>query len=99
MRRIHIALAVDDLTATIEDYTRRLGAPPVVVIPDRYALWRTEEVNLSVTAPRTGERLRHLGFEDDRVTAMTADTDGNGLTWESFTAEQQDAEINEVYGR
>jgi hypothetical protein len=43
-------LAVDDLDATIRDYSERLGADPVAVVPGKYALWRTAEVNLSVTA-------------------------------------------------
>ena len=96
---LHIALAVDDLDATILDYCERLGADPLVIVPGRYALWRTEEVNLSVScdAPQ-GQRLRHLGFEDDAVGAKTKNPDVNGLTGESFTAAQQDAEIDRTYG-
>jgi catechol 2,3-dioxygenase-like lactoylglutathione lyase family enzyme len=99
VRRIHVALAVDDLNATIRDYTERLGAAPIVVVPGKYALWRTPEVNLSVNSDRTQtERLRHIGFEDDQVTETTRSTDVNGLMWETFNPDQQDHEIAEVYG-
>ena len=98
MTKIHIALAVDDLDATIEDYSRRLHADPVTVAPDRYALWRTPVLNLSVTVtPGAGQRLRHLGFEDDAL-EPGEDTDVNGIVWERFSAAAQAAEIAAVYG-
>jgi hypothetical protein len=99
MRRLHIALAVDDLDATIHDYSQRLGAAPVAVVAGVYALWRTAEVNLSVNCdPSSTERLRHLGVENDAVESKTVSTDVNGLVWESFTAAQQDEEIIRAYG-
>lgn len=99
MRRIHVALAVDDLEATITDYTTRLGAPPVAVVTGKYALWRTADVNLSVNADiSTTTRLRHLGFEDDDVATKSETTDVNGITWESFSSTWQDKGIVEVYG-
>jgi len=56
-------------------------------------------VNLSVrVVAGGGERLRHLGFEDEDAEAMTASTDVNGLVWEHFSAEQQAGEIEAVYG-
>ena len=63
MHRIHIALGVDDLDATIRDDTDQLGVGPIVVVPGTDALWRTAEANLSVSSEvgRT-ERLRHIGF-------------------------------------
>jgi catechol 2,3-dioxygenase-like lactoylglutathione lyase family enzyme len=101
MRRLHVALAVDDLDATIRDYRERLGADPVAVVPGTYALWRTPEVNLSVNAvagPGVVQRLRHLGFEDDTAPAASESVDVNGITWEAFNAAWQDAGIVEVYG-
>lgn len=99
MRRIHIALAVDDLAATVADYTARLGAEPVAVVAGTYALWRTDEVNLSVNADApTDQRLRHLGFEDDAVTDQAEDHDVNGILWESFHPDWQDEGIVRVYG-
>ncbi|HEV8116361.1 MAG TPA: VOC family protein [Acidimicrobiales bacterium] len=99
MRRIHIALAVDDLQRSIDDYSERLGAEAAVIVPGRYALWRTPEVNLSVSLrPGGAERLRHLGFEDDEADAATETSDVNGIVWEHFTAAQQASEIEDVYG-
>ena len=98
-RRLHVALAVDDLDATIRDYSGRLGAQPVAVVPGKYALWRTSEVNLSVNCDVAGsERLRHLGFEDDAVSTKSETTDVNGLLWESFNAQWQDEGIVKIYG-
>lgn len=99
MRRLHVALAVDDLETTIQDYSRRLGARPVAVVPGRYALWRTAEVNLSVNAGGgTGFGLRHLGFEDDAAAAKSESIDVNGLMWEEFNCDFQDQAIVDVYG-
>ena len=99
MRRIHIALAVDSLDDTIVDYTRRLGAEPVAVVPGKYALWRTPEVNLSINADvGSDQRLRHLGFEDDTVAEKTEDHDVNGIMWEAFTSAWQDEGLVRVYG-
>lgn len=99
MRRIHVALSVHDLEATIADYSVRLGAPPVAVVPGTYALWRAPEVNLSVHAAAPGsERLRHLGFEDDAAVTKTEELDVNGITWERFSPAWQDRGIVEVYG-
>jgi catechol 2,3-dioxygenase-like lactoylglutathione lyase family enzyme len=44
MRRLHVALAVNDLEATIDDYSERLGAEPTVASAGQYAVWRTLEV-------------------------------------------------------
>jgi catechol 2,3-dioxygenase-like lactoylglutathione lyase family enzyme len=99
VRRLHVALAVDDLEATIRDYSVKLGADPIVVVAGAYALWRTAEVNLSVNCdPSLTERLRHLGFEDDATASKSIATDVNGLVWESFSAAQQDEEIVRAYG-
>jgi catechol 2,3-dioxygenase-like lactoylglutathione lyase family enzyme len=99
MRRIHIALAVADLEVSIDDYSGRLGAPPVAVVPGKYALWRTPEVNLSINCVAdAAQPLRHLGFEDDAVVKKSAQSDANGLLWESFNSTLQDEEIIRAYG-
>ena len=99
MARIHIALMVDELERSIAEYSQRLGAEPVVVVSGRYALWRTTEVNLSVTVGSgAAGRLRHLGFEDDAAQEMTESRDVNGIIWEHFSADQQAREIESVYG-
>ena len=98
MKRFHIAIGVGDISRSIEDYTRRLGCSPSVVVPDEYALWRTPGINLSIR--RTSEHpgaLRHLGWEDSSASSFVTDTDVNGILWEHFNAEQQDREIVETW--
>ena len=99
MKKFHIAISTDNLAAVVEDYSRRLGTKPCLVIADEYALWRTASLNISVRkdkshAPRS---LRHSGWEDSNAEAMTAETDVNGIIWERFTAKQQAAEIREIW--
>ncbi|TVR43989.1 MAG: hypothetical protein EA402_08285 [Planctomycetota bacterium] len=96
---LHLALSTRDVAVSIADLSQRLGAPPVVVVPGVYALWRTPQVNCSLrydpnAAPGT---LRHLGWEDPHCEAFTAEEDCHGLLWERFSAEQQLAEIRELW--
>ncbi|KLT73584.1 hypothetical protein PL75_01130 [Neisseria arctica] len=98
MKRLHIALAVKELEPAIEEYTKRLGAKPVSVADNAYALWRTDQVNLSISVrPEEAGQLRHLGFEDSEASEMSADYDAQGIMWERFTAEQQREEIFRYY--
>ena len=98
-RRFHVALAVDDVDAVVADYRLRLGEEPVHHVAREYALWRTPEINLSISAAGPGEaRLRHVGFEDTEVPAKTYATDCSGLLWERFAAHHQDAEVAQLYG-
>jgi len=99
MKKIHLAIATNSIDKTIEDYSVRLGCHPCVVIPNAYALWRTESINLSVRhnpSCKPGE-LRHLGFEDPSAEKFTATKDVNGITWEHFNAQQQAEEISEIW--
>ncbi len=99
MRRLHIALATDNINATIDDYSRRLGCPPCTTIPGEYALWRTEALNLSVRqdAALPPGSLRHLGWEDPTATAFSMETDVNGIVWERFAAHHQAEEIQALW--
>lgn len=99
MKRFHMALAVRDLDASIADYSARLGQPPSVVVERKYAMWRTDLLNFSINenAARAGQ-LRHIGFEDDGAQGFTSTTDVNGIEWEHFSAQAQDARIVETYG-
>jgi hypothetical protein len=99
MKRIHIAISTHDVAATVQDYSQRLGTEPCLVIPGEYALWRTDTLNISVRQSDRGSsgNLRHLGWEDDTADAFTTDTDCNGILWERFNAQQQAAEINELW--
>ncbi|MCJ0974542.1 hypothetical protein MST27_14305 [Pseudomonas sp. PS1] len=99
MKRFHIALAVDDLQASIAEYDRRLGQAATVVVPGRYAMWRTELLNFSINEmPGQGGTLRHVGFEIDGVEGFSSDTDCNGLVWERFCPAAQDHRIRQIYG-
>lgn len=98
MRRIHIAVSVQDIPGSVEEYSRRLGAPPVVVVSNEYALWRTPEVNFSIRrVDASAGTLRHLGFEDPAATEFAAETDCNGILWEAFDADLQAKEINDTW--
>lgn len=93
-RRLHVALAVRDLDASIRDYSERLGTQPSCVVPGTYALFRTSQVNLSISVdPDSAGTLRHLGFEDPTAPAPSVERDVNGIEWERFTRAQQLREI------
>jgi hypothetical protein len=99
MKKIHIALATNKIQETVEDYSKRLACEPCLVIPDQYALWRTEFINMSVRQDdscKPGE-LRHLGWEDPTAESFTSDTDVNGILWERFSAKVQADEIEEAW--
>ena len=98
MQKLHLALAVKYLNRSIAEYSRRLGCGPVTVAESRYALWRTESLNFSISQiPEKAGQLRHLGFESFNLSEMFSDRDANGIEWEYFTAEQQRQEIIKHY--
>ena len=98
MRTLHLALAVSNIESSVMEYSARLGASPVVIIPGEYALWRTAALNLSIrnTSERPGT-MRHLGWEDTDAAEFSTETDCNGVTWEKFSASHQAQEINEIW--
>jgi hypothetical protein len=99
MRRFHIALAVADLSASIRDYSTRLGTEPTAVVAGKYAMWRTAQLNFSINQmPQRAGQLRHLGFEDTAAQEFSSDHDVNGIEWELFSPKAQDDKIVEVYG-
>lgn len=94
MKRFHLAIGVEDLDASIKDYSTRLGHRPVLIVPGRYALWRTPALNLSVRhMPGNGGLIRHVGWEDSKAQTLSVEHDINGLVWESFSAMDQAMEI------
>jgi len=99
MKKLHIAISTEKIEATIQDYSQRFNAPPCLVIPGEYALWRTETLNISIRqdATRPPGSLRHLGWEDPNATEFTMDTDVNGIVWERFASLHQANEINETW--
>ena len=99
MKRFHIALAVDDLNSSINDYSARLEQQPTVVVSDKYAMWRTDTLNFSINQiPDRAGHLRHVGFEDEATQGFSSNYDTNGLEWELFSPQAQDQKIIEIYG-
>jgi hypothetical protein len=99
MKKLHIALSTHDIAASVADYSVRLGCAPTLVVEGQYALWRTEQINLSVrcTADEPPGQLRHLGWEDATAEAFTTEVDVNGIPWERFAAHHQAAEIRQAW--
>jgi hypothetical protein len=99
MKRFHIALAVRELDESIADYRLRLGKAPNVIVPGKYAMWRTDLLNFSINEnPERAGQLRHIGFEDDAAKGFTSTSDVNGIEWELFSQLEQDARIVATYG-
>lgn len=98
MRRIHIALSVENIEKSVADYTQRLNCNPTLIVPNEYALWRTDQINLSIRRTDDAEeKLRHLGWEDSSAENFTQDEDVNGIVWENFSESQQAEEINSIW--
>jgi len=98
MKKFHIALSVSSLKESVHDYSPRIGKKPDVIIPDQYALWRTDSLNFSIRQePEKAGQLRHLGWEDDQAQSFSSDHDANGVVWEHFSAEQQAVEIKSLW--
>jgi len=64
MKRMHIRVAVDDLTSSIGFYSALFAAEPSVVKPD-YAKWMLDDprVNFAISARGRAAGLDHLGIE------------------------------------
>src|ERR1700723_1030668 len=99
MKRFHISISVTDFAAAVPDYSKRLEAKPCVIKDGRYALWRTDLLNFSISCKpdQAAGRVRHIGFEDDSVTGFREETDSVGITWEYFSKEAQQKEIGEKF--
>jgi predicted enzyme related to lactoylglutathione lyase len=63
MKRLHVHVAVDDLTASINFYSALFAAKPSVVKPD-YAKWMLDDprVNFAISARGRAAGLDHLGI-------------------------------------
>jgi hypothetical protein len=99
MKRFHISIAVADFSASVNDYSKRLECKPCVIQDGRYALWRTDILNFSISCKpdETSGRVRHIGFEDDRAKGFAEEKDVNGLTWEYFNRAGQESEIDDKF--
>jgi len=98
MKRFHISVSTADFEASVRDYTARLGAPPDVSIPGRYARWRTDLLNFTVSCKpgQPGGIIRHIGFEDEALSNFREEQDVNGITWEYFDEPSQGHEIEKL---
>ena len=94
-QKFHLALGVHDIEESIREYSQRLGQPPQVVIPQEYALWRTDTLNVSIrkVSKEQPGGLRHLGWEQEGIQSFRTEIDCNHIPWEYFTADQQAQEI------
>ena len=99
--RFHISISVDDYAASVADYSKRLGCVPDTEIKGRYARWRTELLNFTISckAGQKGGAVRHIGFEDSAAKGFSESADVNGIVWESFSIESQDTEIKGKFGK
>jgi hypothetical protein len=97
--RFHIALCVASIEDSVRDYSARLGCAPEIIIPNEYALWRTDALNFSIRRVQANEAgaLRHLGWEDPDAVAFGTETDVNGVLWERFAPEHQQNEIRMIW--
>jgi predicted enzyme related to lactoylglutathione lyase len=64
MKRMHVHVAVDDLTGSIKFYSALFAAEPSVVKPD-YAKWMLDDprVNFAISARGRAPGLDHLGIQ------------------------------------
>jgi len=98
MKKFHLALSVRSIKESVSDYSLRIGKEPDVVIPEQYALWRTDSLNFSIRQePQKTGQLRHLGWEDDKAKSFNGSHDVNTVFWEQFSADQQAAEIKNLW--
>jgi predicted enzyme related to lactoylglutathione lyase len=64
MKRLHVHIAVENLTASINFYSALFAAEPSVVKPD-YAKWMLDDprVNFAISARGRASGLDHLGIQ------------------------------------
>jgi catechol 2,3-dioxygenase-like lactoylglutathione lyase family enzyme len=66
MKRLHVHVSVQDLSASIRFYQTLFGAEPTATKPD-YAKWMLEDprVNFAISMHRQPVGVNHLGFQVD----------------------------------
>jgi len=96
--RFHISVSTTDFGTSVRDYTARLQTKPDVMIAGRYARWRTDLLNFTVSCKpdQPGGIIRHIGFEDADASVFREEQDANGIVWEYFTESQQQEEIKKL---
>jgi catechol 2,3-dioxygenase-like lactoylglutathione lyase family enzyme len=73
MKRFHVHVAVDNLDANIQFYSKVFGAPPTIVKPD-YAKWMMEDprVNFAISTRGLKPGIDHLGVQVDSEAELAA---------------------------
>jgi catechol 2,3-dioxygenase-like lactoylglutathione lyase family enzyme len=69
MKRLHVHVAVEDLSTSIRFYSQLFAAAPVV-LKDDYAKWMLEDPRVNFAISRRGAQpgIRHLGIQvEDRA--------------------------------
>lgn len=69
MKRLHVHVAVEDLTASIRFYSQLFAAAPLV-LKDDYAKWMLEDPRVNFAISRRGAKpgIQHLGIQvEDRA--------------------------------
>lgn len=66
MKRFHTHIAVDDLAANIDFYSKLFGQEPSL-IKDDYAKWMLDDprVNFAISTRTSGQGVNHFGFQAD----------------------------------
>ncbi len=64
MKRMHVHVGVDDLTASTQFYSALFGAPPTVTKAD-YAKWMLDDphLNFAISAGHAARGIEHLGIQ------------------------------------
>src|ERR1700740_1946902 len=64
MKRMHVHVAVDDLSASVNFYSALFAAPPSVVKPD-YAKWMLDDprVNFAISERGAAAGVDHVGIQ------------------------------------
>jgi hypothetical protein len=64
MKRMHVHVAVDDLSASVRFYSTLFASEPSVLKPD-YAKWMLEDprINFAISAHGGKRGIRHLGIQ------------------------------------
>ena len=101
MKRVHISISTTDYEASVADYSKRFGVPPNIVVPGRYARWQTDIMNftLSCKEGQEGGKIRHIGLENSAQKTFDREYDVNGIEWEYFSKDAQDAEIKARFAK
>ena len=72
MKRMHVHVAVSDITTSIGFYSKLFGVEPTVVKPD-YAKWMLEDprINFAISARGLEPGLDHLGIQVGSTAELT----------------------------